>query len=94
MLPNVPTIAEAGVPGFASTSWQGWFMPGRTPPDIVARIQRETVKVLALPEVAKALKAMAYEPIGSTPADFSAFVKAETEKFARVVKDAHIPMQD
>jgi tripartite-type tricarboxylate transporter receptor subunit TctC len=94
VLPDVPTIAEAGVPGFASTSWQGWFMPGKTPPEIVERIQRETVKVLALPDVQKALKAMAYEPVGSTPEDFAAFVKAETAKFARVVEDAHIPKQD
>jgi tripartite-type tricarboxylate transporter receptor subunit TctC len=94
VLPNVPTIAEGGVSGFASTSWQGWFMPGKTPREIVARIQRETVKVLALPDVLKALTAMAYEPVGSTPADFAAFVKVETAKFSRVVADAHIPKQD
>jgi tripartite-type tricarboxylate transporter receptor subunit TctC len=94
VVPDVPTIAEAGVPGFVSTSWQGWFMTGKTPPDIVEHIQREMVKVLALPEVRKVLATMAYEPVGSTPAEFATFVKAETAKFARVVADAHIPKQD
>lgn len=94
VLPGVPTIAEAGVPGFASTSWQGFFAPAKTPAAIVDRIQRETAAVLKLPDVESSLKAMAYEPVGSTPAEFAAFVKAETAKFARVVADAHIPMQD
>ncbi|MGD0023064.1 MAG: tripartite tricarboxylate transporter substrate binding protein [Xanthobacteraceae bacterium] len=94
VLPNVPTIAEAGVPGFASTSWQGFFAPAKTPAAIVERIQRETATVLKLPDVQSSLQAMAYEPVGSTPAEFAAFVNAETAKFARVAKDAHIPMQD
>jgi tripartite-type tricarboxylate transporter receptor subunit TctC len=94
VLPDVPTIAEAGVPGFASTSWQGFFAPAKTPVAIVDRIQRETAAVLKLPDVESSLKAMAYEPVGSTPAEFAAFVKAETAKFARVVADAHIPMRD
>jgi tripartite-type tricarboxylate transporter receptor subunit TctC len=94
VLPDVPTIAEAGVPGFASTSWQGFFAPAKTPAAIVDRIQRETAAVLKLPDIESSLKAMAYEPVGSTPAEFAAFVKAETAKFARVVQDAHIPMQD
>ncbi len=94
VLPAVPTIAEAGVPGFASTSWQGFFAPAKTPAAIIDRIQRETAAVLKLPDVESSLKAMAYEPVGSTPAEFAAFVKAETAKFARVVADAHIPMQD
>jgi tripartite-type tricarboxylate transporter receptor subunit TctC len=93
-LPEVPTIAEAGLPGFASSSWQGFFVPARTPPEIVAQIQRETAKALAAPDVAERLKAMSYEPVGSTPADFDAFFKSELAKFAGVVRDAHIPPQD
>jgi len=94
VLANVPTVAEAGVPGFASTSWQGFFAPAKTPAAIVERIQRETATVLKLPDVQSSLQAMSYEPVGSTPAQFAAFVNAETAKFARVAKDAHIPMQD
>jgi tripartite-type tricarboxylate transporter receptor subunit TctC len=92
-VPDVPTIAEAGVPGFASTSWQGWFMAAETPAPIVERIQQGAVKALALPDVGARLAAMAYEGIGSTPAEFDAFYKAEIAKFAKVVADAKIPKQ-
>ena len=94
VLPDVPTIAEAGVPGFATSGWQGFFAPAKTPAAIIGRLQRETAAVLELPEVRTSLKTMAYEPVGSTPEEFAAFVKAETAKFTRVVADAHIPMQD
>jgi tripartite-type tricarboxylate transporter receptor subunit TctC len=92
-VPDVPTIAEAGVPGFASTSWQGWFMPAKTPAPIVDRIQQGVAKALTLPAVRARLAAMAYEPIGSTPAEFGAFYKAEVAKFAKVIADANIPKQ-
>jgi tripartite-type tricarboxylate transporter receptor subunit TctC len=92
-VPDVPTIAEAGVPGFVSTSWQGWFMAAKTPAPIVERIQQETAKALKLPDVRARLDAMAYEGIGNTPSDFSAFYKAEIGKFAKVIADAKIPKQ-
>jgi tripartite-type tricarboxylate transporter receptor subunit TctC len=92
-VPDVPTVAEAGIPGFASTSWQGWFMAAKTPAPIVARIQQETAKALALPDVQTRLGTMAYEGIGSTPAEFSAFYKSEIAKFAKVIADAKIPKQ-
>jgi tripartite-type tricarboxylate transporter receptor subunit TctC len=93
-LPDVPTIAESGVPGFASSSWQGFFLPARTPPDIVALIQRETAKALQAPDLRARLAALTYEPVGSMPAEFDAFFKSELERFAGVVKQAHIPPQD
>jgi tripartite-type tricarboxylate transporter receptor subunit TctC len=93
-LPQAPTIAEAGLAGFASSSWQGFFVPARTPPEIVERIQRETANALQAPEVRDRLKALSYEPVGSTPAEFAAFFKSELQKFAAVVNDAHIPPQD
>jgi tripartite-type tricarboxylate transporter receptor subunit TctC len=92
--PDIPTIAESGVPGFASSSWQGFFVAAKTPHDVVAKIQQETAKVLQMPDVRERLKSFAYEPVGSTPEEFGAYFKAEIEKFAKVVKDAHIPMQD
>jgi tripartite-type tricarboxylate transporter receptor subunit TctC len=94
VLPNVPTVAEAGVPGFASSSWQGFFVAAKTPHDIVTTIQRETAKVLQMPDVRERLRSFAYEPVGSTPEEFGAYFRAEIEKFAKVVKDAHIPVQD
>jgi tripartite-type tricarboxylate transporter receptor subunit TctC len=92
-VPDVPTIAEAGVPGFASTSWQGWFMAANTPTLILERIQKEVAAALALPDVRDRLAAMAYEGIGSTPAEFAAFYKAEIAKFSKVIADANIPKQ-
>jgi tripartite-type tricarboxylate transporter receptor subunit TctC len=93
-LPDVPTIAESGVAGFASTSWQGLFVPGRTPRDIVELIQRDTAHVLQAPDVRARLKALSYEPVGSSPADFTAYFKSEFARFADVVRQAHIPPQD
>jgi tripartite-type tricarboxylate transporter receptor subunit TctC len=93
-LPDVPTVAEQGVAGFASTSWQGWFAPARTPREIVALIQREVAKALALPDVAERLKAMSYEGVGSTPEAFDAYFRSELAKFARIVREARIPVQE
>jgi tripartite-type tricarboxylate transporter receptor subunit TctC len=92
-VPDVPTIAEAAVPGFASSGWQGWFMPAKTPAAVVNRIRQEVVKALAQPDVRARLAAMAYEPVGSTPAAFDAFVKSEIKKFTKVIADAKIPRQ-
>ena len=93
-LPDVPTIAESGVAGFASSSWQGFFVAARTPRDIVELIQRETAKALQAPDMRARLAALSYEPVGSTPAEFAAFFKSELARFADVVKQAHIPPQD
>ncbi len=92
-VPNVPTIAEQGVTGFASSGWQGWFMSASTPAPIVDRIQQEVLKALALPDIQERLKAMAYEPIGSTPKEFDAYFKSEIIKFTKVIADAKIPQQ-
>jgi tripartite-type tricarboxylate transporter receptor subunit TctC len=93
-LPDVPTIAENGVAGFASSSWQGFFVPARTPRDIVDLIQRETAQVLQAPDVRARLAALSYEPVGSTPQEFAAYFRSELARFAGVVKQAHIPPQD
>jgi tripartite-type tricarboxylate transporter receptor subunit TctC len=93
-LPDVPTIAEGGVPGFASTSWQGFFVPARTPRDVVDRIREETAQALQAPDLRERLASLTYEPGGSTPQDFDAYFKSELARFAGVVKQAHIPPQD
>jgi tripartite-type tricarboxylate transporter receptor subunit TctC len=93
-LPEVPTIAESGVAGFESSSWQGWFMPAGTPPEVIALIQREAAKALKMPDVRARLDATANEVVGSTPAAFALQYKADLARFAKVVKDAGIPQQD
>ena len=92
-VPDIPTVAESGVPGFVSNSWQGWFVAAKTPAPIVERIQQETAKALALPDMRSRLAAMAYDEIGNPPAEFAAYYKDEIAKFTKVVADAKIPKQ-
>lgn len=93
-LPDVPTIAESGVPGFESGSWQGWFVPAGTPAEVIALIQREAAKALKMPDVRARMDATANEVIGSTPDEFAVKYKVDMAQFAKVVKDAGIPQQD
>ena len=90
---NVPTIAET-IPGFDSTSWQGYFLPAGTPRDIVVKLQQETAKVLKLPEVIERLRAGGNEGIGSTPEEFDARFRGDIVKFAKIIADAKIPKLD
>jgi tripartite-type tricarboxylate transporter receptor subunit TctC len=93
VLPNLPTIGEAGVQ-VESSSWQGFFVPAGTPPEIVARIQRDTAKALQAPDLKARQAASANEVVGSTPAEFAAFFKAEMAKYGRVIEEAKIPKLD
>ena len=93
-LPDVPTIAESGIPGFESGSWQGWFVPAGTPREVVALIQREAAKALNAPEVRARMDATANEVVGSTPEEFAVRYRADLERFAKIVKDTDIPQQD
>jgi tripartite-type tricarboxylate transporter receptor subunit TctC len=90
-LPNLPTIAEAALPGFDSGSWQGFFVPAGTSPEIIARIQRETAKALQSPEIQSRQALVGNATVGSTPEEFAALFKADMEKFARIVEEAKIP---
>jgi tripartite-type tricarboxylate transporter receptor subunit TctC len=93
-MPDLPTVAESGFPGFDITNWQGLFVAAKTPPAIVAAIQQASVKVLATPEVSGQMPARGQEPVGSTPAEFGTKVTADMKTFAKVIKTAGIPMQD
>ncbi len=93
-LPDVPTIAEGGLPGFESTSWQGWFVPANTPREAVATIQRAARQALSEPDVLERLRITGNEGVGSTPEEFASRFRADLAKFAKIVKDAHIPAQD
>jgi tripartite-type tricarboxylate transporter receptor subunit TctC len=86
-LPDVPTIAEAGpVKGYEASSWFGLLAPAGTPPEIVNRLQQETAKALASPELKARLEAQGAIPGGNTPAQFARMIDAETRKWAEVVK--------
>jgi tripartite-type tricarboxylate transporter receptor subunit TctC len=93
-LPEVPTVAESGLPGFDSTSWQGWFVPAGTPRETVATIQQAVKKALVAPDVLERLRLTGNEGVGSTPEEFAARFKADLAKFAKIVREAHIPVQD
>ena len=93
-LPDVPTVAESGLAGFESSSWQGWFVPAHTPPDIVNIIQQRANAALAAPDVLERLRLTGNEAVGSTPDEFEQRFKADLAKFAKIVKEAHIPLQD
>jgi tripartite-type tricarboxylate transporter receptor subunit TctC len=92
-LPNVPTVAET-IPGFESTSWQGYFVPAGTPRDIVVRLQQEMAKVLKLPDVIERLRTGGNEGVGSTPEEFDARFRADITKYAKIIAEAKIPKQD
>jgi tripartite-type tricarboxylate transporter receptor subunit TctC len=93
-LPDVPTVAESGLVGFESSSWQGWFVPAGTPREIVAIIQRSAKAALAAPDVLERLRATGNEAVGSAPEEFEQRFKTDLAKFAKIVREAHIPVQD
>ncbi|WBY01208.1 tripartite tricarboxylate transporter substrate binding protein [Ramlibacter tataouinensis] len=85
-LPDVPTIAEAGVPGYEATSWFGMFAPAATPAPIVAQLNAALVKVLADPDVKKKLAEQGAEPYAEKPEQFAEFIRSESAKWSKVVK--------
>jgi tripartite-type tricarboxylate transporter receptor subunit TctC len=91
-LPDVPTIAET-VPGFEMTPWFGLFAPAGTPRDVVTRLNTETVRILALPDVKANYANLGMTAVSSTPEQFSAYVQEEIVRWAKVVKDAGISQQ-
>ena len=87
-LPDVPTIAEAGLPGYEATSWFGLFAPAKTPADVVDKIDAALIKVLASADLKKRLSEQGAEPYAEKPAQFAEFIKTETAKWGKVVKDS------
>jgi tripartite-type tricarboxylate transporter receptor subunit TctC len=85
-LPEVPTIAEAGVPGYEHVLWGMLLVPAATPKDVVARLNREAVKALEAADLKERFSGMGVEPVSSTPDNTAAYLKSETEKYAKVVK--------
>jgi len=88
--PEVPTIAEAGIPGYEAVQWFGILAPAGTPRPVIERVHREAVRVLQHPETRQRLVADGADPVGSTPEEFAAFLRRETVKWAGVVKSIGI----
>ena len=92
VLPDVPTLAEAGLKGFDVASWQAIFAPAGTPPAIVKRLNDELTKIVAQTEVAARLYTMGVENVPMTPAQFGDFQRAEMVKWAKIVKDGNVKL--
>ena len=90
LLPDLPTIAESGYPKFESLAWNGVLVPAGTPKPVVARLNAEINAILKLPDVAQKLSAAGFDLIGGAPEDFGALIKAESDKWAPVIKSAGI----
>jgi tripartite-type tricarboxylate transporter receptor subunit TctC len=89
-LPDLPTIAEAGVKGYEVSTWYGVLAPARTAKTIVTRLHGEIVKLLTVPDTNEKLLAQGFEPVGGTPDEFGAYIKSEIAKWAKVIKTAKI----
>jgi tripartite-type tricarboxylate transporter receptor subunit TctC len=85
-LPDVPTVSESGIPGFEATAWFGMFAPEATPTDVVTKLSNEVVRIIALPDVKAHFDNFGLTSAGGSPEEFSAFVRREVQKWARVVK--------
>jgi len=87
-MPDLPTIAESGFPGFDASPWYGVFAPSGTPKEIVRRLYTEIVKILSLPDVQERFSSQkGTDLVGNTPEEFATFYKDEISKWAKVVKD-------
>ncbi len=89
LFPDLPTIAET-IPGYTAGPWYGLLVPAKTPPEIVARLNKEAVGVLRAADTKASLASMGAEPIGSTPAEFTALMRDETERWGKLIRDANI----
>jgi len=89
-LSDLPTVAESGVPGYEASTWYGVLAPARTPAAAVERLHGDIVRILAQPEFRERLQAQGFDPVGSSPEEFRAFIRSEIAKWGKVVRDAGI----
>ena len=88
--PEVPTLVEAGLPGFEAGVWYGIMAPAGLPADIVTRLHQELTRIVRLPEVRERLAVEGVEPVGNTPAEFAAYLKTEMARYAAIAQKARI----
>ncbi|SDI66807.1 Tripartite-type tricarboxylate transporter, receptor component TctC [Bradyrhizobium lablabi] len=93
LLPNIPTLAESGLPDYEATGWTGIVVPAKTPPDVIATLNAAIVQALKSPELQQAFEKQAAEPVGSTPAEFGAFIRKETDKWGKTIREAGISVE-
>ena len=93
-IPDVPTMVEAGVPGFELTGWLGLFAPAGTPRPVIERLYAAMRDTVASTQVSERFPALGYEPVGSTPEEFSARFRRDVALYARIIREARIPLQD
>ena len=86
--PGLPTVDEAALPGFEATTWHGVMVPAATPSAVVAKLHGDIVAVLRMPDVAERLSSQGAEAIGSTPQEFASYIKTETAKWAKVIRES------
>jgi tripartite-type tricarboxylate transporter receptor subunit TctC len=94
VVPEIPTLDEAGVPGFDVFSWFAFFVPAKTPPEVIAKINADTNAALVHPPVKTRFEQLGATPKGSTPAELAAFLKSETDKWGPVIRDARIRVEN
>jgi tripartite-type tricarboxylate transporter receptor subunit TctC len=88
LMPELPTIAESGLPGYNASGWYGFVVPAAVPKDIVARLSADITRILRMPDVIERLSGQGAEPIGGTPEQFGAFIRTEIEKWSKLVATA------
>ena len=92
-LPDVPTLAESGLPGYETSAWFGIMVPAATPHEIVTTLGQAFDRVMRLPDVEQRLAELGAEPTPDTPAEFAAFIAAETTKWSKLARDAHVTVE-
>ena len=92
-LPDVPTLDESGFPGYDVSNWNGLWVPARTPKAVVDRLQREISKLLQAPELKERIASQGNVPVGDTPEEFAAYLKKETAKWSKVIKEASVKLE-
>ncbi|MCA3303716.1 MAG: tripartite tricarboxylate transporter substrate binding protein, partial [Roseomonas sp.] len=90
--PDLPTIAEAGVPGYEISTWYGIWAPARTPPAIINRLQQAVAAAARNPETRARFDALGAEPVADSPEDYARFVRAEFDRWGKLVRDARIKL--
>jgi len=88
--PDIPTLSEAGVPGYDATAWFGLFAPAGTPPEIIEKLSEVARQATQSPDVRTALETLGADPVGSSPAEFDAFFESEVHKWGEVVQRANV----
>ena len=93
LFPDVPTLAESGMPGFEVGAWQGLMVPANTPRPVIQRLNAEVMKALQSPEVRQKLALQGVEPLGSSPEEYAVYIKEEIARWDRVVKQAGLSLE-